>query len=154
MSKVITLDYEYDHDYDLIGVTSTLEDYRLAYFLNNDLQINLVRELKDLDFSNKNCSFTLYNYNCKKTFSSWSLIANRHIFVANTKEKNNLFKEESKISYLINDKKEIDYFLKIIGDLDEDQLKQLLVKIKRIKGVIAAYTVNPLTLKSKDFLIY
>ena len=154
MSKVITLDYEYDHDYDLIGITSTLEDYRLAYFLNEDLQINLVRELNDLDFSNKNCSFTLYNYNCKKTFSSWSLLANRHIFVADTKGKTNLFKEESKISYLINEKKEIDYFFKILGDLDEDQIKQLLVKIKRIKGVIAAFTVNPLTLKSKDFLIF
>lgn len=154
MSKVITLDYEYDHDYDLIGITSTLEDFRLAYFLNEDLQLNLVREPKDLDFSNKNCSFSLYNYNCKKTYSSWSLLANRHVFVSNTKEVNNLFKEESKISYLINEKKEIDYFLKIIGELDTIQLKQLLVKIKKIKGVIAAYTVNPHKLKSKDFLIY
>ena len=154
MSKVITLDYEYDHDYDLIGITSTLDDYRLAYFLNEDLQINLVRELKDLDFSNKNCSFSLYNYNCKKTYSSWSLLANRHVFVSNTKGVNNLFKEESKISYLINEKKEIDYFLKIIGELDTNQLKQLLEKINKIKGVIASYTVNPLKLKSKDFLIF
>jgi len=154
MSKVITLDYEYDHDYDLIGITSTLEDYRLAYFLNTYLRLNLMRELKDLDFSNKNCSFTLYNYYCKKTFSSWSLLSNKHIFVSNTKEENKLFMEESKISYLINEKKEIDYFLKIAGDLDTNQVKQLLVKIKRIKGVIAVYTVDPIKLKSKDFLIY
>lgn len=154
MTKVITLDYEYDHDYVLIGITSTLEDYRLAYFLNTCLQINLIRELKDLDFSNKKCSFTLYNYNCKKTFSSWSLLSNKHIFVSNTKEENKLFMEESKISYLIDEKKEIDYFLKIIGDLDTNQLKQLLEKIKKIKGVIAVYSVNPIKLKSKDFLIY
>jgi len=154
MSKVITLDYEYEHDYILIGINSTLEDYRLAYLLNKGLQINLVREPKDLDFSNKNCTFTLFNYNCKKTYSSWSLLSNRHIFVSKTLEENNLFKEESKISYLINEKKELDYFLKIIGDFDEGPLKEMLEKINKIKGVIASYTVNPLSLKSKDFLIF
>jgi len=154
MSKVITLDYEYEHDYILIGINSTLEDYRLAYLLNNDLRINLEREPKDLDFSNKNCTFTLYNYYCEKTYSSWSLLANRHIFVSNTLEENNLFREESKISYLINEKKELDYFLKIIGDFDDNSLKELSEKINKIKGVITSYPVNPLTLKSKDFLIF
>jgi len=118
MSKVIALDYEHEHDYELIGINSTLEDYRLAYLLNKNLPINLVREPKDLDFSNMNCSFAFYNYNCEKTFSSWSLLANRHVFISNTVEKTNLFNEESKISYLINEKKEVNFLFKLQGDFD------------------------------------
>jgi hypothetical protein len=154
MSKVIALDYEHEHDYELIGINSTLEDYRLAYLLNKNLPINLVREPKDLDFSNMNCSFAFYNYNCEKTFSSWSLLANRHVFISNTVEKTNLFNEESKISYLINEKKEVDFFFKLQGDFDSKSLKLLLERINKIKGVIASFTIDPLTLKSKDFLIY
>ena len=61
MSKVITLDYEYEHDYILIGINSTLEDYRLAYLLNKDLRINLEREPKDLDFSTRTIRQWIYD---------------------------------------------------------------------------------------------
>jgi hypothetical protein len=154
MSKVLTLDYEFEHDYNLLGITSTLEGYRLAYLLNKNLEIYLERQSNNIDFTNKNCSFSLYNYECNRTFSSWSLIANKHIFVSKNIEETNLFNEESKISYLINEKKEVDYFLKIIGDFNSSLLKQMLENIKNIKGLIAAYTINPHTLKSKDYLIF
>ena len=76
MSKVLTLGYEHEHDYNLIGITSTLEDYRLTYLLNKNLEILLARQANNIDFKDKNCSFKLFNYVCNITFSSWSLIAN------------------------------------------------------------------------------
>ena len=78
MSKVLTLDYEYEHDYSLIGITSALEDYRFAYLLNKNLEILLARQADNIDFKDKNCSFKLFNYVCNITFSSWSLISNKH----------------------------------------------------------------------------
>jgi hypothetical protein len=154
MSKVLSLGYEYEHDYTLIGINSTLEDHRLTYLLNKALDINLKRENKDLDFTVKNCDFTLYNYECKETFTFWSLIANKHLFISNTKEEINLFEQASQISYLINEKKGIDYFLKIHGGIESNDLKLLLEKMKNVKGIVATYAIDPNILKSKDFLIF
>jgi len=154
MSKVLTLGYEYEHDYNLVGITSALEDYRLAYLLNKNLEILLARQANNIDFKDKNCSFKLFNYVCNITFSSWSLISNKHYFISENIEKSNLFKEESKISYLINEKKEVDYFLKINGDFNSSSLRLILNNIKNIKGLIAAYTIDPHLLKSKDYLIF
>ncbi|HBK72182.1 MAG TPA: IPExxxVDY family protein [Flavobacteriaceae bacterium] len=154
MSKVLTLGYEFEHDYSLIAINSTLEDYRLAYLLNKKLNINLICEPKGLEFTDKNCSFIQFNYYCNIEYYSWSLIANKHIFTVINTDKNYLFEEDSKISYLINEKKEVDYFLKFSGDIDINSLHPLIQNIKKIQGVVTSYTINPLTLKSKDYLIF
>ena len=154
MSKVLTLGYEHEHDYELIGINSTLEDYRLAYYLNNELSINLKRQPYNIDFKDKNSSFTYYNFDCAISFTNWSLVANKNTFNVKNNNKANLFNEESKISFLINEKKEIDYFLKIFGDLDSKSLSSILIKLKKIPGLLASYKINPTSLKSKDYLIF
>lgn len=153
MTKVLSLGFEFEHDYTLIAINSTLEDYRLAYFLNRAFNVKLNCQPKGLLFEDKNCSFTFYDYECNISFSSWSLLANKHIYSSVSENENDLFKEESKTNYLINEKKNIDYFLKINGDVDVDDF-QLTKKIKNIKGVITSYLINPQTLKSKDYLIF
>jgi len=154
MSKVLSLDYEFEHDYSLIAITSTLEDYRLAYYLNRNLNINLNSDPKGLEFTNKNCSFIVFNYICNLNFYSWSLLANKHIFTVINTDTNYLFEEDSKTNYLIDEKKEVDYFLKINGDFNTNALQSLIQNIKKIKGVITSYTIDPLSLKSKDYLIF
>ncbi len=153
MSKILSLDYEFEHDYSLIAINSTLEDYRLAYSLNKSLNINLNSDPKGLEFTDKNCSFIVFNYTCNN-FYSWSLLANKYIFTVKNTDENYLFEEDSKTNYLIDEKKEVDFFLKIIGDFDINSLQSLIQNIKKIKGVITSYTINPLTLKSKDYLIF
>ena len=50
------------YDYHLIGIHSTLEDYRLAFLLNKHLGVNFKRASYDLDFENKNNnSFTSFS---------------------------------------------------------------------------------------------
>jgi len=154
MSKILSLDYEFEHDYSLIAINSTLEDYRLAYYLNKNLNINLNCNPKGLEFTDKNCSFTVFNYTCNLNFYSWTLLANKHIFTVINTDKNYLFEEDSKTDYLIDEKKEVDFFLKIIGDFDINSLQSLIQNIKKIKGVITSYAIDPLTLKSKDYLIF
>jgi hypothetical protein len=154
MPKVLSLDFQYEHDYDLIGIATTLEDYRLSYLLNKNLNICLKREIKDIDFKNENCSFSLFSYDCKKTFSSRALISNKFIYVSKNLEKNKLFDEESNLSYLISEKKEFDYFIKIVGDHSLISIKFLKDTIKIIRGIISVHSVDPETLKSKEYLIF
>ena len=42
MAKVLSLGFEFEHEYTLIAISSTLEDYRLAYLLNKIFNINVI----------------------------------------------------------------------------------------------------------------
>ena len=153
MSKVISLGFEFDHDYTLIAINSTLEDFRLAYFLNREFNIMLCCQPEGLTFKDKNCAFSFFEYECHTSYFSWTLLANKHRYTAFNSNTSDLFKEESKTNYLINEKKDIDFFLRINGAVDIDEF-ELTQKIKKIKGVITSYLINPQTLKSKDYLIF
>lgn len=155
MSKIHSFDFEYDHNYTLIGIHSTLEDFRIAYFLNKNLNTNLKRFKNDLDFPSKKCSFSLFIYENVSTFTSWSLIANKYVFVNSVRSNdNNLFKEESKTSFLISEKKQVDYFIKINGNIDQIFLQNILSKINNTQNIITSYPIDPYDLKSKDNLIF
>lgn len=153
MSKVILLDYENDHDYQLIGIHTYLEDFRLAFYLNTLFNTNLKRLPKDLDFEANNASFCLYTYDCEKTFTYWSLIANKSTYVYEDKNQP-LFSEQQHTSVLIKEKKQVDYFLKVEGEISNKKLDQMVTQINNVKNIITSYSINPQTLKSKDFLIF
>ena len=155
MSKIHLIDFEFDHDYDLIGIHSVLADYRMAFFLNDCLGIQLRRFKDDLDFKSKNCSFPLYKFEDETAFTSWSLIANKYVFTENiTEGTSNLFFEETKISYLIPEKSKVDYFIKIAGLKDNVELSETLLNINKINNIMASYAIDPFDLKSRDNLIF
>ena len=155
MSKIHSIDFEYDHDYDLIGIHSILADYRMAYFLNETLNIHLHRFKEDLEYKSKNCSFPLFTFEDESAFTSWSLIANKFVFTEDVSfTGSNLFQEETKISYLIPEKKRIDYFIKISVLKDNDELGEALHNINKINNIIASYAIDPMDLKSRDNLIF
>jgi len=155
MSKVLTLDYENDHEYTLIGIHATLEDYRLAFKLNSALNIHLERAPEDLDFGKSQVRFSLYTYDCNTTFSSWALIANKYAFKNDTHQMGDyLFKENYEVGVLIKEQNKVDYFLKIDSEFDAVQLENILSEINKMGNVITSYLVDPQTLKSKDYLIF
>ena len=87
----------------------------------NLLSLWLVTKLHSrIRYEFKNCSFPLYKFEDETAYTSWSLIANKHVFTENVTEGgSNLFLEETKISYLIPEKKKVDYFIKITGLKDD-----------------------------------
>lgn len=153
MSKVVLLDYENDHDYELIGIHTSLEDYRLAFFLNNKLSISLNRYHEDLDFgANNNAFYSLYTFDCESTYTNWSLIANKYDYIS--ADDSLLFSQQQQTSILIKEKKQVDYFLKIEGEVNTKKIDHTISTINSIKNIITSYSINPQTLKSKDFLIF
>ena len=155
MSRIHTIDFDLDHDYTLIGIHSILEDYHLAYFLNQHLKLHLSRYKDDLDFKSGNCKFPLYTYEEESTFTSWSLISNKHNFLNEViVDDRNIFGQETRTSFLIPEKKRVDFFVKIDGLNEEEKLNSTLQKINRIHKVITSYAIDPMELKSRDNLIF
>jgi hypothetical protein len=144
-----------EEEYTLIGIHTALEDYRLAYLLNKNLQTCFTKSQKDLEFEGgkNSVSFSIYNFCSTKYAFDWSLIAN----ISKTEHQaalNEFFSITETRMYLIPEEKKVDFFIKISGELDTNFVKDTIKKIKEIEQVITSYSINKDTLKSKDFLIF
>ena len=144
-----------EEPYSLIGIHSTLEDYKLAYLINQNLNTRFYKAIKDLEFKRdkKKASFSIYNYENTNDGFNWFLIANSYRRENQTVSNELLLTSETK-TYLIPEKKKVDFFLKICGDSEYDFMMKTIQKIINIENVITAYSIDKNTLKSRDFLIF
>ena len=144
-----------EEPYSLIGIHSTLEDYKLAYLMNRNLNTRFNKATKDLEFKrdHKKASFSIYNYENTNDGFDWFLIANSYRRENQTVSNELLLTSETK-TYLISEKKKVDFFLKICGESEYDFVMKIIQKIKNIDNVITAYSIDKNTLKSRDFLIF
>lgn len=144
-----------EDEYSLIGIHTALEDFKLAYLLNKNLSTSFQKSREDLiieDLQIKAC-FSIFNYSSKKYDFDWFLIANSSKRENQTVSNELLLTSETK-TYLIPEKKRVDFFIKICGDLEYSYMSETVDKIKKIDQVITSYLIDKNTLKSKDFLIF
>jgi hypothetical protein len=147
----LSLDILSDDEYFLIGIHTTLEDYKLAYLLNKYLGTSFSKLKEGLDF--EKTSFSLFNYSNKKYDFEWFLLANSAKRENQTESNKLLLIAETKM-YLIAEKKKVDFFIKISGSVQYSFVLETIDKIKKIDQVITSYSIDKNTLKSKDFLIF
>lgn len=147
----LSLDILSDDEYFLIGIHTTLEDYKLAYLLNKNLGTSFSKLKEGLDFDKT--SFSLFNYSNKKYDFEWFLLANSSKRENQTESNKLLLIAETKM-YLIAEKKKVDFFIKISGSVQYNFVLETINKIKKIDQVITSYSIDKNTLKSKDFLIF
>ena len=144
-------------DYSLIGIHSSEEDYKLAYLLNLHLNTKFTISDYSLDFKNKNASFPIFEFVDEKNQLANYLISNKYIGNTSVNTGENLFSKNelfSATSYLISEKKNVDYFIKIEGEISKVELLKTIEKLNKINQVVTSYTINPSKLNSKDFLIF
>ena len=136
---------EFDEiDYHLIAIHTSLEDYRLAFFINQKLPINLSKSKNEIQINIKEgeTKFSRYYYHNFEKAISWNLIQNKGEVVQQKKDNGqNLFSnvamEVATKVYLLPEFKKVDYFLKVENNDNE------------IEKIIKTKTVN----KKKFFLI-
>lgn len=144
-----------EEDYTLVGIHTTLEDYKLAYLLNKQLKTKFAKATYNLDFENEknNASFSVFNFENTQYDFDWYLIANSFTHKKSEAFSELLFTSETK-TYLIPEKKNVDFFIKMEGETDAEFIKKTIDQIKNIPQVITSYAVDVNTLKSKDYLIF
>ncbi|AOW21334.1 IPExxxVDY family protein [Urechidicola croceus] len=144
-------------DYTLIGIHTSEEDYRLAYLLNQNLHTSFTKYKNSLDFQNRNVSFNVFEFLDERNQVTNYLISNKFIGKSTVKYPTNLFSNTETFSikeYLISEKKNVDYFLKIEGEVSTKELYKTIEKLNNINQIITSYSIDPSNLKSKDFLIF
>ncbi|MBX9806730.1 MAG: IPExxxVDY family protein [Flavobacteriaceae bacterium] len=148
-------------DYHLIAIHTSLEDYRLAYFINQKLPINLSKNKDEIQINIKEgeTNFSRFYYFDKKNVISWNLIQNKNEVIQQKNENSqNLFSninlEVSTKVYLLPEFKKIDYFLKIENVDAEMNATEIQLLLKTIKSISTAYIVEKNKIKSKNNLIF
>ena len=143
--------------FSLFAIHTNLDDYRLAYFLNKHLGINLFRKTFDLDFVNSKGSFSVFEYIDQTSFLKWSLISNIYNYNFSTKASNDdLFVESNNLVQKVNlltEYKNVNYLLKIENNESQVDLEAIAKEIKSISQVITLYDINK-DLKNKENLIF
>ena len=71
--KLVFDDFD-DVDYSLFALHCAIEDYRLAFHINNTFKTNLKRTKEDLDFKDSKASFSLFEWENTNLKTTWNLI--------------------------------------------------------------------------------
>jgi len=146
-------------DYELIAIHSTLEDYRLAYFINRELSILLEKNQKDIEIRVKegDSCFTRFIFNDEDHEITWNLIQNKGT-VSSQQNTASLFEETgldiTTSVFLIPELKKVDYFIKIENTGGDLALEELISKVLTIRQITTAYEIDHQKLKSKNNLIF
>ena len=151
---------EFDQvDYDLLAIHTALEDYRLAYYLNQKLPVRLQKSKNDIPVSVKQGDtwFSHFIFENPESETTWSLIPNKNeVTRQQASATQNLFGEgpmevTSKV-YLLPEFKKVDYFLKI--ENAPSPLADITKHIHAIARISAVYPVDLQQIKSKNNLIF
>ena len=156
MHKLLVDDFE-DLNYSLLAVHCEMEDYQLAYLLNQSLKTRLSRTKEDLDFLISLANFSVFEWSNSQLQADWHLIKN-NCLVEKVAVSKGLFLEINDKSWvkhsLIPEHSSVDYLLKISNGGAFINEKEILDKIQKIPKVSTAYSIDVSQLKSKEHLIF
>ncbi|MFK7899589.1 MAG: IPExxxVDY family protein [Cyclobacteriaceae bacterium] len=137
------LEVDYDFDFEVIGIVSSLKEYKLAYFINNTLNWSFFKDSDiNIPFKKGELLFSNYTYNTPNHVIS--LIKNKSISSKTIINK----------PFLLPESKEFDYLLKIDGKSDEFDTSLIFDKIKEIPNIVLLKRKDIENLINKENLIF
>jgi len=157
LHKLFVEDFEED-SFLLLAIHCTLDDYRIAYLLNKQLNINLKRKSQNLDYKYTSASYSIYEWENTKQQVTWNLVSN----ICKKEEDSlsssgGLFVGQEKLMRthnLIPEYKKADYLLKINNENYQISEKKIIDDIQNIPQVATVYSIDASQLKSKENLIF
>ncbi len=154
----LNLDSFDDISFSLIALHTSLEDYHLAYLINQKLPILLSRNKEDIQLTTSfgDTYFSRFSHENLEYDTSWDLIQNKNITQLGTvndkaRQNSDLF-EVSQNAYVLNEFKKVDYFLMIQNF--EDDLDSIISTLNNIPRIESIYQIHEYQIKSKNNLIF
>lgn len=161
MAKIkLHIDEFDDIDYQLIAIHTSLEDYRLAFLLNQKLRILLHRYPENINVTKKNtgtADFSRFVFEDEASGLNWNLLQNQSELIPETYNKSaDLFADQTinvnEKSNLLPEYKNVDYFLQIQNCYSLPHGIQQ--SIQEIAAITMCYSIETSTLKSRNNLIF
>ncbi len=148
---------QFPQNFHLIAIHSDLDEFRLAYFLNEKLNISLIRRNNDIHLAENNAYYPSYEFLDETKYLKWIFFSNKSLVseLPNVDD-NSLFSSRSSVKNeisLLSNKKQVDYFLIVENIANKSYLEKVLKKISEIRGVITSF-VSDNKLENKENLIF
>ncbi len=138
--KTKKLKYKPDYNFYLIGISCADEDYKLSWEISQILKTSFVKtdnlEINDPRFS-EYLTFSVFTNIDKSEYGDIKLVSNK-----------------GKEGFLVEELKNIDFFLIVNDDEDTNSLKEFVVKLKQSDIITAVFKLEPEKLKSKEKLLF
>lgn len=134
MAKKLTLDINLLEGIEMLGIVTHLKDYRLAYYLNNAMKIQL-KKYADFQFAGDEGQFSWYYFTEGGNNHNITLISNNH--------------PEGK---LVTNYK-ADYLLLIKNIFDEELVAEFITKLRKISDISLVFQMQLAKVKNIDFLL-
>ena len=140
--KKNTLDASYNFDFDLIGIISTVKEYKLAWLINKKLAIRLVKhDDMEIEFL-KQKSLVVSNFLYETETSQARLLKNKSMDFS------------GQANYLLPELHKFDFLFTIHGFEDTFDRREVVGALKEIPQVQFAQILPMDRLKSKENLIF
>ncbi|MBK7181593.1 MAG: IPExxxVDY family protein [Bacteroidetes bacterium] len=154
-----TLEIEFDYDFVLIGISSHEKDYRLCWTVNNALNLQLSKQ-ESLEIKGRKQTtpsfFSFFLFEKQDEFIDYAIIANLSESKTVEQTTSTLFDalDESDNEYLIPEQKQMNYFFLIRGEIENEEVNEIIQQIKEIENVQTAVRIDVKSLRSKQNLIF
>jgi hypothetical protein len=131
---------ELSTDYKLVGIASSLKEYKLCYHLNNLLSCEF-KKLKDLVFEptdrTRKIQFSVFKAGEEDDVNHFFVFTNKNLQDVLLPEINNF-----------------DYVLQVHGRYEDENMKELVDGIKQFPEVVMTTEIPLKKIKSKERLVY
>ncbi len=134
MVKKLTLDINLFEGIEMLGLVTHFKDYRLAYYINDAMDIQLKR-YADFQLAGKNGQYSWYYFTEGGNYHNITMIGNHH-----------------HAGKLITDYK-ADYLFLIKNIFDEDQVAEFISKLRKIAGLSLVFQMQLAKVKNIDILL-
>jgi hypothetical protein len=139
--KKAKLQIEPAFDFELLGIVSPIREYRMAWLVNQELDLNLVKA-DDLE---------LEFLNAEKLEIAQYFLSLPHGFIQLLKNK--AINSTQQLAYLIPELKNLDYFLLVQDETEELDLINFVKKLSQNPLVQSIVRIDISKLKSKENLL-
>ncbi len=124
--------------YKLLGISSHENDYRLSWALNSDLGFNFCKT--------ENLTVQPNDEEEKLEFSVFQSVSQ------NSQQKMYLISNRCPNGFLIPEMKNIDFFLQVFGEINQEEIDTIVSRLKPIDIVSAVFEIIPDKLKKPENL--
>lgn len=137
--KKTKLKIAYDFKFDLVGICCASKEYKLAYNINQVLQIRLLKK-DDLNLNFLTSPMSFSNFLYETDFYKLRLLKNQAL--------------DLNKKFLIPELHQFDYLILLEDEVGIFNIDNVILQLKRISEITYVIKINPEILKSKENLIF
>lgn len=133
----------FDFDFSLLAIVSQLKEYKVAWHINEELGINLVKQEDEIFEFLGDVALHISNYKYQTTHNIIRLLVNR-----------SLEETSSGKQHLVPELKQFDYLVLLEGTEFISNVNVVRNRLRKLEGIQLVNVINVEQLKSKENLIF